>query len=393
MINKIIKLIKANYKISIALIIILVIAIVGIKILPNSHAESPYASVEAESGTLSGSASTNFDVNASGGSFVQFNQSETGFITRQGSTLYLNGQPYYFTGINAYDLVPYDPANNCGGYYPDINEVFAQLRPNSLVRVFVNQGLATNQLTQTRDWTWIDQVVQAAANNNQRLIMVIGNQWGECDNNEKTVAWYAGGYMQPEPDQIESYWDYMQEIVNRYKDSPAVGMWELMNEPYVGCGNTPVLRSFFDTVGGELKSIDPNHLLEMGGTGGDPCGITADDYSELLASPAIDVGAYHDYEQEATAMPEELQLRINDSLALNKPIIVGESGIDANDNVSGCDSTQLRANEFQAKMDAAFAAGVSGYLPWGLSPNPTVCNTDIGPGDPTLTLIHDYALP
>ena len=28
-----------------------------------------------------------------------------------------------------------------------------------------------------------------------------------------------------------SYWTYLQDIVNRYKNSPALGMWEPISEP------------------------------------------------------------------------------------------------------------------------------------------------------------------
>ena len=58
-------------------LIIVVLALVGVRLLILGHAQSPYASVEAESGTLTSGAAIVSDSTASGGSAVQFNAATT----------------------------------------------------------------------------------------------------------------------------------------------------------------------------------------------------------------------------------------------------------------------------------------------------------------------------
>jgi hypothetical protein len=188
----------------------------------------------------------------------------------------------------------------------------------------------------------------------------------------------------------------MHELVARYKNSSALGMWELINEPEMTCGNASKLKTFFDTVGGALKSIDPNHLLEMGVIGGNQCSLVASDYATVLSSPAIDVATFHDYGDETSPMPypgtSGLAARITQAFAVNKPIIVGEAGFFGNDTTT-CQTTAQRKSLFQAKMMAAFTAGVSGYMPWNWGLANTTCTYDIAPGDGLLTLLHDFVLP
>ena len=55
------------------------------------------------------------------------------------------------------------------------------------------------------------------------------------------------------------------------------------------------LRSFFDTVGAEIHSLDPAHLVENGLLGSGQCGTSGTDYQYVSASPGVDVLSYHDY--------------------------------------------------------------------------------------------------
>ena len=328
-------------------------------------------------------------------------------ITARNGQLYLGGHPYLFTGVNAYELATDHSMNwGCGGMLTDsdMDSFFANLRSNSLVRFWAFQDLAINKRTNIRDWTGIDRVFASAEKYHQRLLVVIGNHWNACDGGgQKNDAWYQGGYMQPfSPDGYQyrvAYYTYMQELVSRYKTSSALGMWELINEPELQCGgNVQTLRTFFDTVGAKLKSIDPNHLLEMGVAGRNQCGVVGSDYSTLLGSSAIDVADYHDYNVENQAMPDAsdpsgLPSRIHEAEAAKKPIIVSESGIHGSNTAAGCTYTlATRASGFKAKMDAAFSAGVSGYMPWNWQLSSGGCTFDITPSDPLMTQLSSYNL-
>src|SRR5206468_1778497 len=139
------------------------------------------------------------------------------------------------------------------------------------------------------DLSPLDRVVNAAAAHNQKLIMVFSGQSGTCDDGHwKDTAWYSGGYKQSYNDDGRGlaslpYLDYVKLVVSHFKDNPAIGMWEPVSEPEVtncaagykadGCyGHTTcsetvaaqTLRSFFDSIGSQIKSIDPNHLIESG---------------------------------------------------------------------------------------------------------------------------------
>jgi alpha-galactosidase len=312
-----------------------------------------------------------------------------GVIAARGGSLWLNGAPYRFTGINAYDLATDWSVNKgCGTQVNDLDGFFGQLRDNSLVRFWAFQDLATNKTTGVRDWTGMDRVMAAAERHHQRVIMVLGNEWGVCDH-AKDTSFFAGGYRTVVGGQLASYWDYLHEIVGRYRTSPALGMWELINEPEVSCGAAATLRSFFDTVGGELKRLDPTHLLESGVIGGNQCGLAGNDYLTVQSSPAVDVVTYHDYNAPNTVAPDELRQRLGQAAAMSKPLIIGEAGVNAG---SSCTSVASRRDLFKAKMDAQFGLGAAGFMPWYWAPRPTRCGYEVAPGDPTLALLHDYPL-
>jgi mannan endo-1,4-beta-mannosidase len=318
--------------------------------------------------------------------------SGSGFVGRSGRQLTLDGARYRFTGYNGYQFTTDYAVNyGCGenNTQPDLDAVFSALRPKSMVRVWAFQGLAWNKNTNTQDFTTFDRVVQTAARYNQKVIFTLANQWANCDQVYKAESWYVSGYRTPVSDgsalgrQINplSYWDYVRKVVSRYASSTAVGMWELVNEPapeasYTGpCNATAVttLRTFFDTVGGEVKRLAPNHLVSSG----------------------IDLASYHDW-FPTQAMPGDawngLQVRLDQMAEANKPLFVGEAGINASDTVSGVLTLAQRRDQFRAKMDAQFTAGIVGFIPWMFSRTVSVTDYHITPGDPTTALIRDYAL-
>ena len=162
-----------------------------------------------------------------------------------GSRLVLNGGIYRFVGVNAYEIATQWTVNaGCGAQLSDaqLNEFFASLPPNSLVRFWAFQGtMATSIVTKQLDWGPIDRVFAAAAAYDQRLVPVLAGQGGGCDNGHwADISWYNGGFANvynDDPTTTDgrgltplSYLDYLQAIVNRYKDSPALGMWEPMSE-------------------------------------------------------------------------------------------------------------------------------------------------------------------
>ena len=158
-------------------------------------------------------------------------------IRADGTHLTLNGDTYRFTGVNAYEAATdYGINAGCGAMLStaQLNQLFASMPRNSLVRIAVLQGsMATNVHTHQLDWGPLNRVFAVAARHDQRLIMTIANQGGTCDNMHwQDPSWYRGGFKDVFNDSSNtegtgltplSYWSYLKDIVNQYKNSPACG--------------------------------------------------------------------------------------------------------------------------------------------------------------------------
>jgi hypothetical protein len=342
-------------------------------------------------------------------------------IRAYGTHLILNGGIYLFTGVNAYEAATDWGTNaGCGAMLSNsqLNQLFASLPPNSLVRIAALQGsMATNVQTHQLDWGPLNRVFAAAAAHGQRLIVTIANQSGTCDNMHwQDPSWYGGGFMDVfnSPSTTAgtgltplSYWSYLRDLVKRYKDSPALGMWEPMSEPEAStcppqdeptncsgnqtCPNesaaAAALRYFFDTVGGEIHALDPRHLVESGMLGSGQCGTAGSDYQYVSASPGIDVLSYHDYYGAVSLGGDQwngLAVRFAQAAALGKPIIGGEVGLMAG-TAPGCMSDVARNAAFVAKLWAQVVRGSSGLLVWNWVPALTsTCSYDVAPTDPIM---------
>jgi len=270
--------------------------------------------------------------------------------------LTLNGARYQFVGVNAYELATWWGVNwGCGGQISDLDGFFSSLTPNSVVRFWAFQDFAQNKYTGGRDWAPLDRVVSAAERAHQRLVFVFADQWANCHGEQyKDAAFYSGGYRTAAPPgELEPYTAWVSDVVSRYRSSSAVGMWEPVNEGQGDCGaiGPAQLHAFFSSVGGLIKSIDRVHLVESGVLGGSQCGINNGDYITAQDTTNIDVVSYHDY-ADASPLPAELSLRLQQAQQLHKPLIVGEAGF-----LGECALMKV-------KQPAQFAAGVSGFMPW-----------------------------
>jgi mannan endo-1,4-beta-mannosidase len=342
-------------------------------------------------------------------------------ITVSGQNLEMGGVPTKFTGVNAYELATSWGTNaGCGGTEtaPQIAALFSSLGPNSMVRFWAFQGtLATNPATHQIDWAPIDQVFYLAAHYHVYLVPAITDQGGGCDGGHwQDPSWYAGGFNDVFNSLSNSdgrgltplsYWTYMQELVSRYKDSPALGLWEPISEPEASTctsafqptncsGNQTCpdesaaaadLTSFFDVVGGEIHTLDPIHPVEAGFLGGGQCGTQGTDYESVGASPGIDVLSVHDYYGAALLGGDQwngMSVRFSQAATLDKPIITGEVGILAG-NGHSCISFDQRVVEMTAKRQAQFADGSSAFLVWNWVLDPLgSCNYNTGTGDPLM---------
>ena len=187
-----------------------------------------------------------------------------------------------------------------------------------MIRFWAFQGdFATDVSSGAIDWAPLDQVFYLAAYVPRLPHTTITDQGGTCDGGHwQDPSWYDGGYrdVYNTADDSDgagltplSYWSYMSDLVNRYKNSPALGMWEPISEaeasscptryqPDSCSGNQTCpdeataaadLTSFFNVVGGEIHSLDPTHLVEEGLLGGGQCGTQGADYARVSARARV----------------------------------------------------------------------------------------------------------
>jgi mannan endo-1,4-beta-mannosidase len=306
------------------------------------------------------------------------------FVTRNGSQLAVDGKPFRFVGLNSYVMLGCgDPDEKITGAARDA--FFASLRPGSVVRVMMLPGASTSDT---------DAVVASAAKYGQRLVVALSDQYGDCGDTKKDEAFYAGGYR-------GAFLDWVRTIVPRYRDSPTIAMWELVNEPKAR--NIEALRAFFDDAGGLVHELDPNHLLSSGTALPDGLG-GRDGFAQLMSSRAIDVVSFHEYDAVGDVSPH-LGDVLDVAEKVDKPVLVGEWGLYASNSGTGresqgqCFDLADRASTGQAKLAAYLAVPqVAGVLYWsytadGVQSADTECSYSTTQGDPLMSVIHDVGIP
>ena len=333
------------------------------------------------------------------------------FVTRDGTRLQLDGQPYRPVGLNIYN------ANSNGWcWYPmdrsTLDDSLTSIGPGkNAMRAWFFQQLATSNAV--RDWTTFDRTLDTARAHGYKVVATLIDQWGNCGATNgqgydyKSQTWYQSGYRQPDPSAIVSYRDWVQEVVSRYKDDTTILAWQLVNEPEalvppcnlvngsIVCAacDEPIaeaaLESFSSDVADLIKATDANHLVSLGTIGSGQCGAQYTDYKKLMSVPALDLCEFHDYEYQHSMPGDQwngLQFRIDQCNELQKPLLVGELGIRPSD-VGG--TLADRVYVARSKLCAELNAGVAGALFWAWNKDGSALdNYDIGPNDPLLDVLE-----
>jgi hypothetical protein len=111
------------------------------------------------------------------------------------------------------------------------------------------------------DFAWMDKDIKKAEKVNARVIFGVGRRlprWPECHvpSWAKELAW---------EDQKKEILEYVEAVVMRYKDSPAITYWQVENEPYLGvfandhCGDLD--ESFLEEEIALVKRLDPSRQI------------------------------------------------------------------------------------------------------------------------------------
>jgi len=314
------------------------------------------------------------------------------FVARSGDGLTLNGRTWRFIGFNDYELPAMAGHTNCGrsidqrtldSVMQDAKQSGAAVIRTWFFQSYYDMSNASGSWHQiTPAWTAFDRVLHAAAAHHLMVIPVLVNEWPDCEPARvtKDIAFYRTGYMRPGYGYPLSFRRYATTVARHYKNNPTIAFWQLGNELQSyspgRCRerqSATALRAFADDTTAAVKSADPNHLISLGTIGADQCGLVGGDYTYVHAG-LVDMCEYHDYGVVTRSVPDgadSLAQRIAQCDALHKPMFIGESGIPADVNDFGhstgritSTSLQLRAGFFNAKITAAFNAGLAGYLIW-----------------------------
>ncbi|MBC2592224.1 beta-mannosidase [Rhodococcus aetherivorans] len=331
-------------------------------------------------------------------------------VTADGTALRLDGQPWWPTGFNAYQLGTNWAVNWGCGAMVDLDAYFGALPPHSLTRFNAFQALAVDRFTGELDFGPLDAVFAAAEAHGQLVIPVLAAQDGACEDEAfKDRQWYVDGWTEPVDHEraVLSFRDWVTTAVTRWKDSPALAAWELVGEPETSmCTDAAcswwlrqcppdaaaVLRGLFDTAGAQVRAIDPRTLITAGLTGGGQCGTQGDEYALVGSSPFVDVVQYHDYGADGIPLPGDqwngLARRIAQAQQIDKPLLVAEIGEPA----GWCGATADRAEHIATKIEGQKAAGTAGALIWAFvpDPRPDSCTYDVGPDDELWDVIEEF---
>src|ERR1700736_1555057 len=336
----------------------------------------------------------------------------SGFVSASGTQLFVDGAPWSFTGYNAYWLTSAHTGHMCGPSLTDqqMNDFFAEIAQNSgsvAVRTWFFQSYGAPSA-----WWQYDRVLNAAAAHGIKIIPALVNQWGACEPGHPylRLPWCQSGYKQAGNGYPLSYRDFAITIARHYANNPTIAFWQLVNEAEAASSHggscdaaaaPQALRGFADDVSSAMKSVDHNHLINLGTMGGGQCGTSGASY-QYGNGGNTDICEIHDYAPKAImggkssgTVPD-----INYCAALNKPLFAGEVGIDAsvlpNWSVSGSVTPvtlATRAALFQQKMDELFRLGAIGFLIWSKSPaNQSSSHFMVGPGDPTEGVLLSHQL-
>lgn len=303
-----------------------------------------------------------------------------GFIYRDGSQLMLNGKPYQSASFNSFQL------SGCGHEYEvftdaEVNSLFASLPDNILIRTWAFPGSAAK----------IGQVIKAAEEHDIKLLLTLADGRSHCGHTDgakngggsgKRSDWYVSGFR-------THYLPHAREMTATYKDSPAVGMWEIINEP--GDADWRTIKSFLDEVAAEIKENDPNHLVSTGSWA--PWAYDGvDNFRALHESPDIDVGSLHEYDydhnESNTIESPHFAGALRAMSDLDKVLIVGETGINSGDSCRT--DRQTRVSAMKRKFDLYLNAGAGGVLVWNLAQSSTGCGFTFPVTDPLLDMIRSY---
>ena len=208
------------------------------------------------------------------------------FVTASGGKFYLNNRQFRFVGANVYEL-----ANVPSGITAKIIGD-AYTAGFTVLRFWLFQNRETGELIKK-----MHEICDTAGEKNIKLIVSLSDKWGYLQNYKIDEAWYKGGYK-------NEYLTYVKEVTSALKERNEIMLWELINEPETD--SFIPFFSFAEHVSGEIRSVNPNHLLSTGTVGGigDKFGswfsvFKKVNFEKLYSIKTLDAVSIHDYSYDS----------------------------------------------------------------------------------------------
>jgi len=235
----------------------------------------------------------------------------------------------------------------------------------------------------------LDLVIEAAANNGMRLVVVLANHWADYGGAPMYLSW-AGRDPATERDAFyddptirAAYRAHLTRILSRtnartgvrYADDPTVMAWELINESQVeSVAGDLARRRWLSEMATEVHRLAPRQLVSAG-IWGYGLRIEREAWRAACALPQIDYCDSHLYPEatDLVATPDALDLLIDDRaqmahFVVGKPLVLGEVGFDTRAATvarAGLGRVGWFRRFFdRARMDAIDGAMVWIYQPW-----------------------------
>jgi hypothetical protein len=291
----------------------------------------------------------------------------TGFVTRSGTLLTLNGQPFRFGGANIHWLALDDSKGSPSQFRVDDALNAAKEMGLTVIRSH-SLGISTgcsnciepslnvfNESALQRD----DYVITAAAARGLRLIIPLTDNWRYPAGGKHTFTDWRGisdeNQFYYNPQVINDFETYISTLLNRvnvytgvaYKNDPTILGWETGNE-------LQPPESWTQTISTFIKGIDNNHLVIDGQDGVDP---------NAASLPNIDILSDHYYPKSIVRMNADAST----AAKTGKAFIIGEfdwndanggdpldkflASVQANPNVSGDAFWELWSHDDQYGYD------------------------------------------
>ncbi|KAL6912074.1 hypothetical protein ACP4OV_000879 [Aristida adscensionis] len=324
-----------------------------------------------------------------------------GFARASGTRFTVGGRPFYSNGFNAYWLMYM--ASDAG----DRRKAAAALEQAAglgatLVRTWAFSDGGYRALQESPGvyneavFMGLDYVIAEARKQKIYLILSLVNNWDGYGGKKQYVQWAReqGHSMGSDDDFFTSsvtknfYKNHVKTVLTRvnkitgvaYKDDPTIFAWELMNEPRCQSDlSGKTLQSWITEMAGYVKSVDPNHMVEIGLEGFygesmpdrkqfNPGYTVGTDFISNNMIPAVDFATIHSYpdqwmsgasnEAQVAFMRRWLASHAGDAAAeLQKPLLVTEFGWSARSNGY---TVGARDAYFRMVFDAVYASAVSG---------------------------------